>query len=231
MSQDGDAAPAYLFVTADGEEKSTSRDYNGKATATYHDGEIYEGYFKEGIREGRGVYRYLNGDVYDGEWLKNKKHGMGTLTYIGVGEYKGFWENGRRHGEGVFTYSTNGDSYSGWWRFGRKEGFGTYTFAATGQKMVGDWENGEIKSGKWIYPNGMYYEGPFANNKPNGEGKWVFPYNNNTCKGRHTQKELEPPEDAPEPEEGEVVKKDYAITWTSDLSIASSSAGINAIER
>jgi hypothetical protein len=28
-------------------------------------------------------------------------------------------------------------------------------------KLYGDWTAGAITKGKWIYPNGMYYEGGF----------------------------------------------------------------------
>ena len=90
------------------------------------------------------------------------------MTYAKAGEYNGFWENGRRHGEGIFTYS-NGDVYSGWWKFGEKEGTGCYTFG-NGMKLFGNWVNGSMSDGKWIYPNGMYYEGQFENNKPKGQG-------------------------------------------------------------
>ena len=41
-------------------------------------------------------------------------------------------------------------------------------------KMTGDWENGQITKGKWVYPNGMFYEGTFKANKPDGEGVWKF---------------------------------------------------------
>ena len=34
----------------------------------YPNGDIYDGYFTDGIREGRGKYFYVNGDKYDGEW-------------------------------------------------------------------------------------------------------------------------------------------------------------------
>ena len=89
---------------------------------------------------------------------------MGKFCYFkdgkSLGEYNGYWENGRRHGEGVFTYP-NGDTYSGWWRFGNKEGTGSYYFKSTGMTMFGEWENGKISEGKWIYPNGNYYEGIF----------------------------------------------------------------------
>ena len=223
MSEDGDKGPEYIFVTENGETKNTSRDYTGYATATYTNGEIYEGDFVDGIREGNGTYRYLNGNVYSGKWRENRKHGMGKMTYNEKGEYNGFWENGRRHGEGIFKYP-NGDSYSGWWRFGVKEGAGTYYFAETGMKMVGDWQEGTIVHGKWVYPNGMYYEGNFQDNKPNGEGEWHFP-NGNVCKGAHLQKKKE----LDEGEEGEG-KDEVLLAWNSETHIAESAAGINAIE-
>lgn len=168
MADDGDDAPKYIFITENGEKKTTSRGYTGKAQASYPSGDIYEGDFLDGIREGRGNYRYAtNGDKYDGELRQNLKHGIGKMIYNGKGEYYGYWENGKRHGEGRFTY-TNGDVYSGWWKFGEKEGTGTYIFKSTGMKLFGQWKHSSIESGKWIYPNGMYYEGQFANNKPNG---------------------------------------------------------------
>jgi len=80
------------------------------------------------------------------------------MVYNNKGEYYGYWENGRRHGEGVFTYP-NGDVYSGWWKFGEKEGTGTYLFKSTGMKLFGQWKMSSIETGKWIYPNGMFYEG------------------------------------------------------------------------
>jgi hypothetical protein len=41
-------------------------------------------------------------------------------------------------------------------------------------KLYGEWINGSISNGKWIYPNSMTYDGGFSNNKPKGEGKWIF---------------------------------------------------------
>ena len=170
MSQQGDVE--YKLITEANEELPNSREYTGRGLAQYPNGDSFEGTYEKGVREGRGIYRYKDGDKYEGEWVANMKHGVGKQSYKD-GVYNGFWENGRRHGEGVFTY-TNGDIYSGWWKFGSKEGTGTYTFKETGMKLYGDWVAGSIVKGKWIYPNGMFYEGAFDKNKPAGEGKWVF---------------------------------------------------------
>lgn len=112
--------------------------------------------------------------------------------------YIGDFQHGRRHGEGVFTY-TNGDIYSGKWRHGIKHGKGTYIYKENGMKIDGFWGAGTCTAGKWILPNGVFFEGSFANNKPNGNGVWHFP-NGNTCAGVFTQKEKED-EDEEEVEE------------------------------
>ena len=163
--------------------------YTGEAVVSYKNKDSYTGRYSGGKKCGRGVYCYFaSGDKYDGHWKDDRKHGMGTMQYYCKGKevegdedkpkkekeyqtYQGYWENDKRHGEGVFTY-LNGDTYSGWWRFGQKEGKGTFISKATGMKMVGDWEKGEMKRGRWVYPNGFYYEGEFVNNKPNGQGAW-----------------------------------------------------------
>ena len=41
-------------------------------------------------------------------------------------------------------------------------------------KIAGNWENGKINHGKWIFPNGTYFESPFVNNYPQGECVWHF---------------------------------------------------------
>lgn len=172
---DEDTGAKYVFVTEQGEvRKQGSRHYTGKATASYTNGDLYEGSYVEGIREGRGIYRFAStGDKYEGSWVQNKKHGLGKMTYNGKGEYQGYWENNFRHGEGVFAYPS-GDIYSGWWRFGQKEGTGTYTSAKTNMKLTGEWKENKIVSGNWEMQNGTQYQGTFNENKPSGEGVWIF---------------------------------------------------------
>jgi len=38
--------------------------------------------------------------------------------------------------------------------------------------LIGEWKENKMASGKWIFPNGMVYEGEFMNNKPDGKGYW-----------------------------------------------------------
>jgi len=157
------------------------------------------------------------------------KHGIGKMIFKDKGEYYGYWENGKRHGEGIFTYK-NQDIYTGWWKYGIKEGKGTYVFNNTGMKFVGDWQNGNFVQGKWIFPNGTYFEGIFENNQPKGKGKWIFP-NHNILEGEYIQ--IIDPDDQGEPAEGEEDEKKVKVKleWKSSCTIINSAAGVNSIEQ
>ena len=73
-----------------GDDLISSRDplksswkFTGKGTATYPNGDIYEGNFKDGVRHGDGTYTYSQKgteeakDTYVGSWHNNTKHGIG----------------------------------------------------------------------------------------------------------------------------------------------------------
>ena len=89
MADEEDTGAKYTFQTENGETKSMSRGYTGKAVASYPNGDVYDGDFADGIREGRGTYRYgKNGDIYYGEWFENLKHGIGKMIYNMAGPPK-----------------------------------------------------------------------------------------------------------------------------------------------
>jgi len=236
MSEEGDQGK-YKLVTENAEVKTTSRGFTGHGTAFYENQDVYEGDFIDGIRQGTGIYRYHKaGHRYEGGWDENVKSGIGKMVYNGVGEYHGYWENGRRHGEGVFTYK-NGDVYSGWWQYGQKAGYGTYLFKDTSMKMCGDWKNGQLTKGQWIYPNGVYFEGHFENNKPKGDGIWYFK-NGNTLQGTFEQKTKQKGDDEPPSEEevdgdGNPIEKKAKIdlVWNTSAGIAASAHQVNSVEQ
>jgi len=219
MAEEGEGGE-YNLVLEDGTVKNSSRDFTGKATATYSNGEIYEGLFANGLREGFGKYSYTSGDVYEGNFKQNLKHGIGKMTYHeGIGTYHGYFESGKRHGEGVFIYK-NGDVYSGWWKDGKKEGRGTYVLRESGMKLEGQWSNGYLTKGKWVFPNGQYFEGAFDSNQPKGEGVWVFP-NGNVCKGEYTQTVI--------PAEEEGAKDTIKVAWATQSQLHESASAINTV--
>jgi hypothetical protein len=106
--------------------------------------------------------------------------------------------------------------------FGKKHGHGTYTYNETGTKLVGTWADNQIVAGRWVFPNGTYYEGSFANNKPNGQGIWNFT-NGNQVGGDYKQTII-PNED---PEDKKVNLK---LEWQSAVGISESAWQVNAHE-
>lgn len=171
----------------------SSKDYTGKAQVQYPNGDMYDGMFKDGVREGDGTMTYgESGNKYIGQWKNNLKDGIGKMIFGANGEYTGHFKEGKRDGEGVYKYTKTKDLYSGSWKNGLKNGKGTFIFFSTKMKLVGDWEEGKIIKGKWIFANGTYFEGVFENNYPKGEGVWHFA-NGNQIKGLFTQdvKEVE----------------------------------------
>ena len=167
-------------------QDKSSENYTGRAQVQYPNGDVYDGYFKNGLRDGQGTMTYPEaGTKYEGEWKNNLKDGIGKMTFGVEGEYTGHFTEGQRCGEGVYKYLKTKDLYSGSWKNGLKHGKGTFIFFDTKQKIVGDWFNGEIMNGKWIFANGTYFEGKFENNYPKGFGEWHFS-NGNVIKGEFT---------------------------------------------
>ena len=75
-------------------------------------GIIYEGEFKNGLRDGQGKTINPNGNSYEGEWRNNLRHGKGVFKWKIPDkeynqEYEGSYVNGVRDGLGsFFDYNT-----------------------------------------------------------------------------------------------------------------------------
>jgi|GEM_PF-2243934 len=54
---------------------------NGYHTQVYYNGDIYTGYFVDGVRSGQGTYTWENGIVYTGEWENGEPNGNGEYIY------------------------------------------------------------------------------------------------------------------------------------------------------
>lgn len=125
---------------------------HGKGKARLPNGDLYEGEYKNGYRNGYGkyVFRKLKGKsrnaCYMGHYENNKKNGQGTFLYPDGAKYEGCWKEDLRHGFGSYYY-TNGDLYRGEWEHDRRHGQGSYTYAASGMSYEGQWFEGK-RSGK-----------------------------------------------------------------------------------
>ena len=86
-----------------------------------NDGLLYDGEWRNGVRNGKGV-EYANGKkVYDGEWRNGVRNGHGKQfdAYERL-LYDGGWSNGMRSGEG--TEYADSAAWTGVWKNGKKDG-------------------------------------------------------------------------------------------------------------
>ncbi|MEM6842345.1 MAG: hypothetical protein AAF944_11260 [Bacteroidota bacterium] len=64
--------------------------------------DTYEGEFKKGYPEGKGVYTWINGDYYEGTFVKGRREGEGKMVYASVNAdsvLTGYWEDDQFLGE------------------------------------------------------------------------------------------------------------------------------------
>lgn len=63
----------------------------------YDGGDVYEGYFLSGKKNGHGKYIWANGDVFDGNWVDGKRQGrfVWYFTNSKGGRYINFYEDGK----------------------------------------------------------------------------------------------------------------------------------------
>jgi hypothetical protein len=52
-------------------------------------GQVYEGQWVNGKKQGVGKYTFSNGELYDGDYFNNRKHGYGKYTFKNGSSYEG----------------------------------------------------------------------------------------------------------------------------------------------
>jgi hypothetical protein len=95
----------------------------------------YEGTYRNGQENGRGVFLWANGQRYEGEWRDGERSGQGTYVWPNGDSYDGEWQDGRRAGHGVYVWGT-GERYEGEWQADQPTGEGTYTTTTTSIGIV-----------------------------------------------------------------------------------------------
>ncbi|PRP81844.1 morn repeat protein [Planoprotostelium fungivorum] len=67
-----------------------------------------------GEKSSQRGYRYLNGTAYSGRWRNGRRNGFGLFIYQSGMVYLGGWLDDQKHGKGV-VLSPNGSYYTGYW--------------------------------------------------------------------------------------------------------------------
>jgi len=114
----------------------------GRFIVHYAGGNVFEGNYKNNLRNSYGKFTWLNGDVYEGNFKNDYQNGYGKMTWSNVGVYEGNWENMVQNGYGKMTWS-DGNVYEGNWENGTQNGYGKFTWS-DGDIYEGNWENGNM---------------------------------------------------------------------------------------
>jgi hypothetical protein len=113
---------------------------DGEGVMTWANFDKYEGSFQNDKQEGKGKFYWSDGSTYNGEWARNKMHGNGVWKYQNQYVYEGQFANGLRQGFGVCVW-TNGKRFEGYWMKNKYDGIGTET-NEKGEVTTGIWRNG-----------------------------------------------------------------------------------------
>lgn len=104
-------------------------------------GDIFEGEFVKGLKEGKGLMKGHDGSKMKGFWKENKIYKNCEYIYsdgtIFVGEFK----NDKKEGYGVQTW-TDGRKYEGTWKNSKMHGVGYFT-NQNKEKKKGEWVDGK----------------------------------------------------------------------------------------
>ena len=143
--------------------------------------DIYEGDFRNGLPNGRGIFIFGNDMRYEGMVKDGLPHGTGLFFYGLQGEYSaryyGQIADGLASGRGSFIYasctiyldSPHCDRYDGQFRTGLPHGQGTFTFSDC--TVV----EGQVRCKR--------LSGQFFRGQPNGPGTLTFT-NGDRCQGQ-----------------------------------------------
>lgn len=218
------ASPVLAGIEYEGERNAFNR-FHGKGKFTSSRGEVYDGHWVDGSREGEGVETTPAGDRYEGTWSNNQESGKGKKTWANGDVYEGQWEAGKMQGEGTLT-TAKGERYTGGFANNLKHGKGVMTTAA-GEKFDGTWKGGKrsgefkvtlkdgsVVTGNWSddrapttasvdLPDGQKYTGPVRNGvQPNGKGTCAKGGQSTPCEfkdGKLQVAAVEPPKPEPKP--------------------------------
>jgi len=152
---------------------------------------------------GLGRCAYANGATYYGNWVNGVRDGKATYYFKDGSYYIGFWKNDLQHGEGKYYDKKADNTISGTWKDGvapyalaPKPNPTPTTATTTGQMTFEggakfDGPVAEAKPinstttkcvsgnclngfGKYLFANGVAYEGYFVNGSANGKGKVTY---------------------------------------------------------
>lgn len=135
---------------------------------------IFEGAFKDGKKDGMGMFNifetitklgeekdeYERGGFYIGEFKDDIPHGMGEFIFGDGRKYVGMFDRGESNGKGVFKFP-DGEIREGEFSSGKLDGLGRISFKS-GDIHEGVFKEGELYgTGRIVFQDGEIHEGVF----------------------------------------------------------------------
>ena len=162
-------SPVVPSAAKDSSDKSAPQ---GEFKRIEIDGDLFEGYFLNGKKNGRGKYIWANGNVYDGNWVDGKCTGKGKVTWSNGASFDGEWKDNQMS-EGKYIYA-DGSVYEGSFKNGKRDGYGKRIYTS-GDKYEGRWQSGSRHgNGVYTWADGDVYDGKWKDDKRCGVGRMVM---------------------------------------------------------
>jgi len=116
---------------------------NDIGVAIWEEGEMYEGEFKNNVKDGIGLYRWADGTTYMGQFQKGKITGLGKMQFANGNVYEGQFNEGYITGWGKFVWD-DGKYYIGNYNNNKKNGFGLFVWNLDPlNAVIGFWSQGK----------------------------------------------------------------------------------------
>lgn len=163
--------PTSTAVPTSAKDASNKSEPQGEFKRIEIDGDLFEGYFLNGKKNGRGKYIWANGNVYDGNWVDGKCTGKGRISWSSGASFDGEWKDNQMS-EGKYSFA-DGSVYEGSFKNGKYDGYGKRIYK-DGDKYEGQWQSGS-RNGKGVYTwaDGDVYDGEWKDDKRCGVGRMV----------------------------------------------------------
>ena len=104
VAQNGEVNSSVLRKDTQNKEKVITGKSPERNKIQYKNGDVYEGEFVKGKRQGEGTYIFSDGEKYSGQWFQDQQHGRGVFTFKNGNVYDGLWYKDYQQGHGIMRY-------------------------------------------------------------------------------------------------------------------------------
>jgi hypothetical protein len=112
--------------------------------SVFPSGDVYAGFWKDGLMHGFGVYQYFNGNRYIGEFNRHSREGVGAYVQKNKSTFAGTYKNDKRNGVGV-NFSDEGVIEWAIFREQTKTGDGAVLQTKKQELSLGTWVGQKIR--------------------------------------------------------------------------------------